>query len=31
MFNRIDGGAVVVKDGVVAGHKVKTPVLRKCG
>ncbi|HET9618172.1 MAG TPA: hypothetical protein VFP74_13470 [Pseudolabrys sp.] len=31
MFNRIAGGAVVVKDGVVAGHKVKTPALKKCG
>jgi hypothetical protein len=31
MFNRIAGGAVVVKDGVVAGHKVRTPVLKKCG
>ena len=31
MFNRIAGGAVLVKDGVVAGHKVKTPVLKKCG
>jgi hypothetical protein len=31
MFNRIAGGTVVVKDGIVAGHKVKTPVLRKCG
>jgi hypothetical protein len=31
MYNRIAGGKVVVKDGVVAGHGVKTPVLRKCG
>ena len=31
MFNRIAGGAVVVKDGIVAGHNVKTPVLKKCG
>ena len=31
MFNRIAGGTVVVKDGIVAGHNVKTPVLKKCG
>ena len=31
MFNHIVGGAVVVKDGVVADHNVKTPVLKKCG
>lgn len=31
IFNRIEGGAVVVKDGVVAGAGVKTPTLRKCG
>jgi len=31
IFNRIEGGAVVVKDGVVSGAGVKTPTLRKCG
>ena len=31
IFNRIEGGAVVVKDGVVTGAGVKTPTLRKCG
>ena len=31
IFNQIAGGKVVVRDGVVAGHKVRTPVLKKCG
>lgn len=31
MYNRVVGGPVVVKDGVVAGRDVKTPTLRKCG
>lgn len=31
LFNQIEGGPVVVKDGVVVGHKTKTPTLRKCG
>jgi hypothetical protein len=31
MFNGIVGGPVVVKNGVVAAHGVKTPVLKKCG
>lgn len=31
MFNQSAGGPVVVRDGVVAGHKVKTPTLKKCG
>jgi hypothetical protein len=31
LFNQVAGGPVVVKDGVVVGHKVKTPTLGKCG
>lgn len=31
MYNRIVGGPVVVRDGIVSGHKVKTPTLRRCG
>ena len=31
MYNRIAGGAVVVRGGVVAGHNAKTPALKKCG
>jgi hypothetical protein len=31
IFNRVEGGAVVVKDGIVAGHNVKTPTLKRCG
>jgi hypothetical protein len=31
IFNRIVDGPVVVRDGVVAGHKARTPTLRKCG
>ncbi|MSO66647.1 MAG: hypothetical protein EXR03_06065 [Pseudolabrys sp.] len=31
MFNRPDGGAVRVKDGIALARGSKTPVLRKCG
>jgi hypothetical protein len=31
LFNRVAGGAVVVKDGFVAGRRIRTPTLRKCG
>jgi hypothetical protein len=31
MFNRPEGGAVRVKDGIALAHHVKTRVLRKCG
>jgi hypothetical protein len=31
MYNRIEHGAVLVKDGIVVGHGVHTPVLHKCG
>ena len=31
IFNRVDGGEVRVRDGVVLPSKIKTPVLRKCG
>lgn len=31
MFNRIEHGAVVVKDGIVVGGSAHTPVLHKCG
>ena len=31
ILNHIVGGAVLVKDGLVAGHSAKTPTLRKCG
>jgi hypothetical protein len=31
LFNQTEGGAVRVKDGVVAGHGSKTPLLKKCG
>ena len=31
MFNRIDNGSVVVKDGVVVGRGAHTPVLHRCG
>lgn len=31
LYNRIEHGAVVVKDGVVVGRGVKTPLLHKCG
>jgi hypothetical protein len=31
IFNRVVGGPVVVRDGVVAGHRVKTPTLKRCG
>lgn len=31
VFNRIVGGAVLVKNGIVTGHSAKTPTLRKCG
>jgi hypothetical protein len=30
MFNQPDGGPVRVKDGMVVGHGLKTPVLHKC-
>ncbi len=31
LYNRIDNGAVVVKDGVVVGRGVHTPLLHRCG
>jgi hypothetical protein len=31
MYNRVEHGAVVVKDGVVVGHGAHTPLLHKCG
>lgn len=31
VFNQIAGGPVVVNDGVVVGHKAKTPTLGRCG
>jgi hypothetical protein len=31
IFNRIDNGAVVVKDGVVLGRGARTPLLHRCG
>jgi hypothetical protein len=31
MYNRVDGGAVRVRNGVVLALGIKTPVLRKCG
>jgi len=31
MYNRVEHGGVVVKDGVVVGHGVRTPILHKCG
>lgn len=31
MFNQPEGGAVRVKDGVALAHRIKTPVLKKCG
>jgi hypothetical protein len=31
MFNRIENGAVVVKDGIVVGRGLKTPLLHRCG
>ena len=31
MFNRIENGAVVVKDGVVVGRGARTPLLHRCG
>lgn len=31
IFNQVVGGPVLVKDGVVAGHGVRTPVLNRCG
>jgi len=31
MYNRIENGAVVVKDGIVVGGGAHTPLLHKCG
>lgn len=31
IFNRVDGGEVRVRNGVVLSRGIKTPVLRKCG
>lgn len=31
IFNRVDGGEVRVKNGIVTSSGIKTPVLRKCG
>jgi hypothetical protein len=31
MFNRIEGGGVLVKDGIITGHGARTPLLHKCG
>jgi len=31
LFNRIENGAVVVKDGAVIGRSAKTPLLHRCG
>lgn len=31
VFTRVEGGSVRVKDGLIVGHGVKTPRLRKCG
>jgi len=31
LFNRIENGIVVVKDGVVVGRGAKTPLLHRCG
>ena len=31
LFNRIDGGQVLVKDGIIVGAGVRTPLLHRCG
>ena len=31
LFNRVEGGPVRVRDGIVVSHGIKTPLLRKCG
>jgi hypothetical protein len=31
IFNRVEGGAIRVRHGIVLAHGIKTPLLKKCG